>query len=691
MGATLLLVILAIHGWALDGGWRIDDAGQLINAATIAWWRLLFDPTAWRTFNGFFFTPGLALAYKVDQWLFGINAAAHYAHVLLSLWLLVWLSFTLLRRVLGIWWAFFACFLFLLSAPVAAVVQLLPARHYVEGFVFALLAVHCHLRGVASNRFRWFVVGAFNYLLASLFKEVFATLLLPLVILSLVFPINSTGHRGKRVAVAGLYLLTALFYVIWRSMMLDSVVGGYSGSLEGFWQLNRVIEHLPWPILGPPGAISISVLILVAGAVAWALFRQPRLAWLIAGCAVAVIAPFAALPQIVGEPFLPSDWIGYRFSLLPAWTLIVGSAWALSQVQGRGRYPAVIVAACLSFLIIDQALNYAPVLHSQTTEYDTQARFIERHSGDAIVITKIMGGGWAASHKLLRTSEVGQVAPVVISKYPQLRSALLAHQTIWAYDPDCRCVVTISEQALQNRQGLYQAMVTKGVPAPLALFLQIKVSKNNLEWEVGPAHGEIDLEHSKGNLNNIAKTGRLAISRSVARELNWLVLYRSDLEGHEVESGRIPFAWRGTLLWHIGVFVDAAMASRFSGTSQSVEGCSMTTSATGDAPVARIDHLKPVRIHGWMNEQLREADAMSRDVAVTLSQNGAIKYLAFLYHTRNGSDAMLSSNMPKKTMLDILDADLTRVIRGEYKVDILWRSANNRLVNCETKRNVLIF
>jgi hypothetical protein len=675
----LLLLVAGVHRGALQGGWRFDDSYQLIFSGELTSWNLLFDPTSWREFNSYFFTPGLALAYKFDQWLFGRVPAAFYAHVLFSLWLLLWLTFAVLRRFIGTGWALAASVLFLLSAPVASIVNFLPARHYIEGMCFALLAVACHLRGQQSGRYRWFAGAVAFYLMATLFKEVFAPLVLPLLVMS-VFPTDGAQlSRRDRIAIAGSYVVAAFVYLVWRSLMLGSVIGGFSNSLGGIWLLPLAAAHLPWPILGGAGITSILTLTLLTFVLARVALRQPRQLWMASACVVAVIAPLAALPELASEPSTPVFYFEFRFFILPAWLLCAGSAWILSQLQGKERYLAGAAVVVLATSVMQQTSDYSHTLQEQLTFYDTQARFVETHTGDALIVTD-RWADWILMHSLLRIRQDANPAPALIIAKRELDRAIAEHKRIWAYDYECRCMVQVSGTLLQKNRNQYRFF--SGSDAPLALFFRMQKKERNASWDFEPGAGTISvLFPGPVYYLSTPKVGQARLVNS----FKTITLVRSNHDEY-LETEPIPLPETGTVVWHKGVFVEPRLMEGFDGTLQEGGRCGIRVFGSNSATAISVDHGQPVEVLGWISGAASD-DFLSRDVAVALSQNGIVKYSAFLYRDteRDGE-----SSPAHKTVsgFSIRDADLTRVVPSSYEIDFIRRNREGGLAHCKTGRKL---
>ena len=210
------------HGSALQGFWRVDDPLILLYVAEQP--EILgyfFSPSKWQALGVPFFTPWLTLDYRLDTALFGTEPAGHYLHHLILIWTCALLTYLLLRRLIGHFWASAAALLFLTGAPTAIVAQQLMSRHYATGLMFMLLALHLWLRSQETPRGMYLWLAATCYLAAMLNKEIYAPL--PLVLLFL-----SEGKLKDRMPAIVPFVLAGILYVAWRGAMLGIAIGGYA-------------------------------------------------------------------------------------------------------------------------------------------------------------------------------------------------------------------------------------------------------------------------------------------------------------------------------------------------------------------------------------------------------------------------------------------------------------------------------
>src|SRR5690606_25793087 len=138
---------MATDPFLLEGWWRWDDPLILKFCYRYKPEEYLLQPDLWRQFLPGFFTPWLALSYEFDLALFGIAPAAFYLHHLLSLLSLTTITHIILRMWYSHLWSLAGSALFLCGSPIVVVSQQLMTRHYIEGLVFALLALYFYLRG----------------------------------------------------------------------------------------------------------------------------------------------------------------------------------------------------------------------------------------------------------------------------------------------------------------------------------------------------------------------------------------------------------------------------------------------------------------------------------------------------------------------------------------------------------------
>ncbi|MCX5875937.1 MAG: hypothetical protein NT087_06540 [Deltaproteobacteria bacterium] len=358
VAAGLALLTLVLHGSALRGFWRIDDSWILYyvtehpDAAGY-----FFSPRYWQALGAGCFTPWLALEYRLDFVLFGLNPKMFYAHQLFIIWLAALLTLILVRRHAGLVWGGIAATLFLMGAPTTVVAQQIIARHYATGLIFAILAILLWQQASEQPRrsviLRW--LATICYLLAMLNKEIFAPLPLPLFFFG-------EGKISWRVrAIIPLALIAASF-IFWRSLMLGKFIGGYTDNLFGmdnlvdwFTVLPRILVGTGWPIL----ALGLALLLAIGGIVR----RSPlRHLLVLLATVVALLLPLLAL-QANADP------INLRYAFVLWWgiciLLTLGVARTVPVHLAPGiLFPQLRMLGGLALMLITVA---AVFLHARTT------------------------------------------------------------------------------------------------------------------------------------------------------------------------------------------------------------------------------------------------------------------------------------------------------------------------------------
>ena len=216
----LVIIVFLDYRSVLDSFWLSDDTQILKNAISYHPWQYFFSPKAWQELSANNFTPWVSLSFDLDWKIFGLYPYGFYLHHLVSLCLLAVTAYV----VLGLWFSnqlsFFAVLLFVVSSPFAEAAQTLMVRHYIEGMLFALLAVYTFVKSIRNNN-RWLIMPAvFLYLLACSAKEIYV----PLIFLLFLLPEGGWRQRWSRVLP---FMACTGFYILWRWFMLGSLWGGY--------------------------------------------------------------------------------------------------------------------------------------------------------------------------------------------------------------------------------------------------------------------------------------------------------------------------------------------------------------------------------------------------------------------------------------------------------------------------------
>lgn len=477
--AGLLAVLtLFLHGSALHGYWRIDDASVLLfvveHPAAIGYF---FSPEQWQSTGVPFFTPWLILDYWLDFSLFGLNPLTFYAHSLFFIWLTALLTFVLLLRYVGPLWASMAAILFLLGAPVVVVSQQLQSRHYAVGLVFVIFAIFFWLQARRSGGRYSLVLSAIFYLAAMLNKEIFAPL--PLVL----FFLDNATLKGRLRAITPFFLTAALF-IAWRAVMLGKLIGGYGNSFHEAGNVATSLAGLPIIFFGEGWPSLVGSLILL-----WAttllLLRSSRkaMATLLAA-AIALSLPFLAIR-------LTPEVMYLRFAFLPWWgacvllSLGLGGAFRRVRIVKEhwdgyhrvGRHLALLVLLVFFFVTATKSLDAAKAHAALAAEFDVQGRFLWDYNETASYIpSSYVISVFHFQHAVTALKRVFLHAGAPTS-IPFIDSAQLftGNSTVYLYDSDCRCM------RKAEREGTsWVRSETLQTTLPLGVFMERP--RNNLVW-----------------------------------------------------------------------------------------------------------------------------------------------------------------------------------------------------------------
>ncbi|MBC7940450.1 MAG: hypothetical protein H7Z19_11900, partial [Chitinophagaceae bacterium] len=189
LGLALLTAVL--HGSAVGGGWRFDDAPHLQFVATYSPWQYFGVREVMLRQSYAHITPWNALFYEIGLPWFGLDARGHHVHLLVVLWATALASFALLQRWLHVVPALAGAVLFLAMPPTAVVGQLLMTGHYAYGLLFSVLSLHCFAGTLQRSGARPAWLAAFFYALACLCKELYV----PLVLVTLALPLADVRAR----------------------------------------------------------------------------------------------------------------------------------------------------------------------------------------------------------------------------------------------------------------------------------------------------------------------------------------------------------------------------------------------------------------------------------------------------------------------------------------------------------------
>lgn len=363
--ATALLATSTfyLHGSALSGFWRFDDPQALDFVLYQSLSGAFYQPDIWHKINMPFFTPLLTLSYGLDIKIVGLMPYWFYFHHLVSLFLAAWMTYIFLLRWIPAMWALLGSMLFLSGLPVTVVAQQLMTRHYIEGLIFAIIAVHFFLKSVEG--YRWLGwVGALCYLIAVMAKEVYA----PLIFLLFMLDRNSDSDKLVKWKRITPYLLVAIIYAPWRTYMLGGI-GGYGPlllpSLDNAKQFIVAIRYWIFAdnVLGV-AACCLTIALFLIAVKSKAIKPLPVVISI-----VLLIAPLLPIMATLPVRIMTEYFIAHRYMFLPWWALSCGLVLALAKIDAPKKSCAVIanqtknsffwkrILLALSYLLIFKAAS----------------------------------------------------------------------------------------------------------------------------------------------------------------------------------------------------------------------------------------------------------------------------------------------------------------------------------------------
>lgn len=470
MGIGLAAVTLGLHQSALSRWWLWDDPPILKHAIQFSPWQYFAIPAAWQESSASNLMPWLTLSFDFDLGLFGLDPRAFYWHQLLVLWIAACATYALLRLWADPLWSGLGAALFVGGAPAAMVAQQLSARHYLEGLVFAILALYLYVRGLRQDRPILFWCGGVLYGLAITAKEVFV----PLV---MVLPFQPERDARRRWRAALPYLVVALAYVPWRWYMLGTPIGGYGHQIV--W---RAVLEMPLAIGGSllgRGTVGMAAGLLALAAFVLALRRGRRTLLLGGAIIAAIVTPLV--------PVATSIQSEHRYLLLGWWAFCCVIALAVQQVAGLGRVGLVAALGVCSFLLgaaLYQGWVEKRGLAHWIEEVETQGRFVwDADAHQVLVCTPPFAGILGYGRGLLWIRERARASPQVprlVVDEIELAQMDTGRMRVWAYAEPCRCMRDISG----NVPRILAEWEARRVVKPLSVA--IRYARNVIAWQLGP-------------------------------------------------------------------------------------------------------------------------------------------------------------------------------------------------------------
>jgi hypothetical protein len=484
----LAAAALAAAVWFLYGGiiklwWTGDDLFHL-HFLSMRPPLAYFSPQVWSLFPNKMFTPLLLLSYEADLALVGWNPDGFHAHQLLVCSVAAGMVYATLRSWLSPGFAWAAALLFVLGIPFAAWVIEVPCRHYIEGLIWAALALWLFVKAMRGRPVAALtVLSSLFYLLAMLEKEVY----IPLLALLLVLPESTFKARLRRLRPHGFVLL---LYLAWRWAMLGTLVGGYGWATRS-QELPGLIAGLPGKLggtlLGPLHTLGVLLLACLLTGMALLIWRRPGSVWVIAVSATLVLGPIVPVAKAVGE----------RFGTLPWLLVTIAFVFGCRELAAGGPAARLASTALLLFAItaalIANRLDWRR-RYSAAERMSTEGQFfLSMQPGDLLRHPLIPAAAmketrWLKEEHLRLPRASGWFADDIY-----LCGAGAPRGRIWEYDEPAGQVRDVTARALKAAAGYCSRLQL----APLRATFEF--SGGSLFWTLGPyERGSYSLVLDKG-------------------------------------------------------------------------------------------------------------------------------------------------------------------------------------------------
>jgi len=372
--------VVLLYYWSLPDWWiSSDDPELLAFAAKYSFWEYTFNPETWRKLTTANLTPLVLGLYDLDLALFGLNAHAHYLHNLFSAACLAGTAYIFMRLCMRPWLAALGTFAWCVTPVFVFSVHDLMSRHYLEGLLWAVLAILSFRYAVVKEKTWVSLVAGACFLIAVLYKEIYA----PLVAVLLFCPVGSKAIIWRRRIKALLpCLAAAAVYPLYRLWMLGVWIGGYGDLHTQSYALVpalKLISVQMWP--NAWWFMFIPVSLAVCALVQWSRQSLQHLM-----CALTIIlGTLLPLSQVL--PVLST-----RHVLLPTFLLILGALYAVNtfwNMRGlKAKILSLIILAIIFFGLIPNHFEQRHIIEHRADLATAQGRFLweNSHAGDVLLV-----------------------------------------------------------------------------------------------------------------------------------------------------------------------------------------------------------------------------------------------------------------------------------------------------------------
>lgn len=480
LAALLCLLTFVIFGEVLSANWRSDDTQILAHALRHNVLDNFFNPEVWRQLSPANLTPWVVASFEIDLFLFGMSPLGFYLHQLVAISLVAIACFMLLRLWLDQRFAFAAALIFLLGLPATAAANNLMTRHYVEGLLFASLAVYFCVNYLRNGRSKHLVFAIAAYVFSISAKEIFV----PLVFL---IPLLSEGPNRYRVKVFIAFVIVSAVYTLWRGLMLEGLVGGYTAPSQ-FLNVDYLMSILTFMVGIPAlllGDYWQGLAVFYSIALALVLLRNKR--------AVIVVLGVLALELLPLVPIASTSGISYpgRYYLLIWFTFCFSWGFCFKAIEDtlsnritstQSNLVFLTLVSVIAIYLITSKQDFSNAIATSNTEFDVQAKFIWEGEDDKYFLpsSRLLNTFWFVRglREMKEFDSADTSMPNIILDEMFLSETT---QPLYEFDSACKCMLDVSG-TLVGRIKTQQEITD-----PLGnMRVEMSFQNNVFKWNFGP-------------------------------------------------------------------------------------------------------------------------------------------------------------------------------------------------------------
>lgn len=296
---------------------NVDTPNLLLTGMMFSPWDYYTNPILYKFISPSNLTPGLTLTLDIDYELFGLDVKYYRLHQILSASILLVLGYVLMSRLSGSKWVagFIAALLFL-TPTTNAILRPLATRHYIEGGIFALLAIFTILHFIKHRQWRWLGLSALCYAIAMSYKEVYVPL--PAILFFLRPWTSETLFKNlyKSSLLMIPYAIVLGLYLLWRQYMLGSF-GGYA-LIKASVNWPKTFELFVKRTVYDPQQLWVPAIIFIAGigSLTWQRKITLRHVGLSLSALLLALIPLYFLQPTMAWGFLAPRWFFVLFFIL---------------------------------------------------------------------------------------------------------------------------------------------------------------------------------------------------------------------------------------------------------------------------------------------------------------------------------------------------------------------------------------